>query len=919
LEKLQQSLDKAPPLQDDAKLKNNLTEYLKELEEDLQSEHAQMEKIQNKLHANEEQLEKTQNEEKDFYGIPILSDGVRIRAHQTLQKSKKKALEELVEKIDYIYIMNERLIDPPKNQTMDGKEKGVTTHEISRKTIGDLLRDSLSENDKQAMDVADEAYKGAKQAETEERLASAQGDQKWKEAREKKAVAYEKLVAAERELRDLYKSLLVNELYSKGEQFHPIIEDLQEKKAKAEKILLKEIGEKKLNIETIVSKGEARQKLIWTQIQQNDLQERYAHGLAEMNNCYKKYDEELERCKKAKELSDKIKDLTEEREELTCAREAKQKQFQLAKERLAKGASHSFEETSPTSLRQGASVLDSPMDQSRDGEMIPAEIEKAEEALKQKKAISVAMDKASQKLRKLKYLREEVEIPNSILKEPSNSEIQKSHQVEKSMIEMEKEVPLVKEQLKSVNNEIMQIENNLEKENMQREELRRTIQTVQKQCNLLERKRIEIEKDNLSQFKGKGDEQINEQINELVLLQENIKKLECEKEDSDATLDKFFEQKNALFQALGQAIETSQDLPRMLPTDIEALKNSYSIYKNKFIEGKNKICEEDAEKAKKSMKKVNYDINKYEKDVEKLQKIIRKNQDEKELLLSKYDSLLKAGNDDSSNKVKLRGIEKKREYVEKCLWENFQQRDSYDQACGPKLVERSRLNEQISKSIKKYEAAIAPGLVFRHLAEGLCESNKKEYSEKKDIILKEIIDKENEKKENKNNLQLKANSIGREIAEKKKELLLKQKQKRSLEEKLHAIHLEKEQLAKEIEDQEKELCDHIKRHERDRKQSEARTMEPKKSITDLTRERTVQLYSSILPDTEVARVSPTSARMKGQETVTPETPRGVQAAQDVPREQASPFAPGEQEDDPQRSAGASTKGPRRRKPRKSKR
>ena len=226
----------------------------------------QMEEINNKLQANKEQLEKTQKEEKDFYGIPILSNGVRIRAHQTLQKSKEKALKELVEKVEYIYIMNERLIDPPKNQTMDGKEKGVTIHEISRKTIGDLLRDGLLDNDKQAMDAADEAYKRAKQAETEERLASAQGDQKWKEAREKKVLAYEELVEAERELRDLYKSLLVNELYSKGEQFHPIIEDLQEKKAEADEKLLKEIDKGNLTIETIVSKGKARKKLIWAKL-----------------------------------------------------------------------------------------------------------------------------------------------------------------------------------------------------------------------------------------------------------------------------------------------------------------------------------------------------------------------------------------------------------------------------------------------------------------------------------------------------------------------------------------------------------------------------------------------------------------------------------------------------------------------------
>ena len=71
---------------------------------------------------------------------------------------------------------------------------------------------------------------------------------------------------------------------------------------------------------------------------QNDLQEHHAYILTEMNNCYKKYDGELGKGRKAKELSNKVKGLNEEREELTRDREAKQKQLQQAKERLAKGS-----------------------------------------------------------------------------------------------------------------------------------------------------------------------------------------------------------------------------------------------------------------------------------------------------------------------------------------------------------------------------------------------------------------------------------------------------------------------------------------------------------------------------------------------------------------------------------------------------
>ncbi len=62
------------------------------------------------------------------------------------------------------------------------------------------------------------------------------------------------------------------------------------------------------------------------------------------------------------------------------------------------------------------------------------------------------------------------------------------------------------------------------------------------------------------------------------------------------------------------------------------------------------------------------------------------------------------------------------------------------------------------------------------------------------------------------------------------------------------LHSEAEQLAKEIKDWEKEkgrLYDRIKRHEEDRKQSEAQAMELKKKIADLARERTVQYYGLI--------------------------------------------------------------------------
>jgi hypothetical protein len=808
----------------------------------------QIKEIDNKLQANKEQLKKAQEQEKDFHGIPILNDRVRSRTHEILQKSKEKVFEDLVEKIKYIHIMNGRSIDHPKNTTIDGKEKSVTTHEISRKTIGDLLRDSLSEKDKQAVDAADEAYKRAADAETEE----GQGDQKWGKAKENKAVAYEKLVAAEREMRDLYKLLIVNELHSKGEQFQSVVEYSQKKAEKSKIRLLKEIKEKNLSLETITSNSEARRELSQVAFWQESLQEGYANALAEMNNCYRKYDEELEKNRKAKELSDKIKDLTDEHKELTCAREAQQKQLQQAKERLAKGVSHSFEETSPTSFRQGAHVQDSPMDQSQDGEMIPAEIEKAKDVLKQikkqKKAISVVMDKASQELHDLKFVRKEVESLNSILKESAKFDKYKLYQEEKDIIEMkkdltekEKEGSLVKKQLENVYNEIIQLENNLEKENMQHEELKRTIKIVQEQCKLLEQKRIVVEKNDLSQFKGK----IDEQINELVLLQESIKKIECEKEDSNATIDKFFEQKNALAQVLGQAIETRQDLPRLLRNnhedDIEALKNDYFNRKIRFIEKKNKVCEKEAKKAYESIKKVDREINKYEKNIEEIKH-------KHELLIKKRDSLSKLQNDVISDKVKLQSIKEKHERMKERINENFNQRDFYDQACEPKLVERSRLVNQLKESIEQYEAAIATGRIFLHMAERLRESNQKEYFEKKDIILKEIIHKENEEKGKKNNLQLKANSIGREIAKKKKELSLKQKQKRSLEEKLHTILLEKEQLSKEIENREKELCDHIKRHERDREQSEVQAMELKKKIADLAGERIVQIYSLILPE-----------------------------------------------------------------------
>ena len=85
-------------------------------------------------------------------------------------------------------------------------------------------------------------------------------------------------------------------------------------------------------------------------------------------------------------------------------------------------------------------------------------------------------------------------------------------------------------------------------------------------------------------------------------------------------------------------------------------------------------------------------------------------------------------------------------------------------------------------------------------------------------------------------------------------------ERQSLQKKLDTIHREAEQLAKEIKEKEEKSEEKIK----DQKLSEARPMRLlKEKIADLTREKSMQLYGLILPDTKVPKSFPSTSEEEG--------------------------------------------------------
>lgn len=172
LEKLQQSLKGAPLLLDDTRLENDLTGYIKELEKDFQSKLAQMQEREKRLQENNEQFEKMREEEKDIYSGTFLneppedarakywntiqdvlfnsiraSEGYRFYDHTAIlryaEAEKQEKIEDIIRSIKNRYLIEKEEVIVPIDD--NNHEKCIIS-----KTIGDLVRDSIKEDYKQA-------------------------------------------------------------------------------------------------------------------------------------------------------------------------------------------------------------------------------------------------------------------------------------------------------------------------------------------------------------------------------------------------------------------------------------------------------------------------------------------------------------------------------------------------------------------------------------------------------------------------------------------------------------------------------------------------------------------------------------------------------------------------------------------------
>ena len=430
--KLQQflaDLERALPLLDDARLKNNSAQYSKELEGDLEAIHTRMEEIEKKLHANKEQLEKTKEEEKEIYGGPIL-DTARSKMYEELKKDRDASLESLVNEIKNKCNTEERIFDV-KIMHSDEKDKNVYNREMFITTINDLVRDKLSEGDKEAINDSYQAYKRTKEADREVvqasntyELALRAGDseerkkalqQIWEKAVEKKALADENLVQAERKVKVLYEPLSKT-FQHEVKRFEPIVKDLEERKRENEN-KIKENNTRSLSIDSIFDIKNSSEELRHAKWHKHDLSE-YSSEVSKVNYNFMKYDEIVNKSIKANEIYKNMQKIINERGKMYNYREVIQEKLQLAEERLAEIKKY---------------------------QDLKKELEQIQ---KQKDLISKAIDKASQELGKAKLQEEEAKEFSNLLKKPAEAGEELYQELDRiyDLVLQDPKVPLPKEQ-----------------------------------------------------------------------------------------------------------------------------------------------------------------------------------------------------------------------------------------------------------------------------------------------------------------------------------------------------------------------------------------------------------------------------------------------------------------------------------------
>jgi hypothetical protein len=568
-------LERALPLLDYARLKNNSAQYSKELEGDLEAIPAQMKEIENKLHANKEQLEKMKEEEKEIYGGPIL-DTARSKMYEELKKDRDVSFESLVNAIKSKCNTEERICDT-KNMASSGKDKSEDTYEKFITTINNLARVKLSEDDRKAIKDVYQAYKRTKEADSEVvqasntyKLALRAGDseeqkkalqQICEKAVEKKALADEQLVQAERKVKVLYEPL-AKAFQHERKRFEPIVKGLEETK-KANEKKIKENNTRNLRIDDIFDIKNSSEDFRHAKWRKHDLSE-YGSEVSKVNYNFMKYDEMVKKNIKANEIYKDMQKIANEREQICNDKEAIQERLRLAEERLAEIKNY---------------------------QDLKKELEQVQ---KQKDFISKAIDKASQELSEAKLQEKGAKELNSLFKELAEARValypepfsMKKHILERQeeLKDKEKEISLAEDSFNTVNNEIIQIENKLKMAKSGSRRYKEDMRSLKDQRNIIEEKQLKVKNDELIQFKGEGDEKINE----LVSLQESIKEQERDMEGYTSVIAKTIEERNALAKILGQNVKTMQEYKQGLQFDPldheEDPKNRYFSLKNSLKE-----------------------------------------------------------------------------------------------------------------------------------------------------------------------------------------------------------------------------------------------------------------------------------------------------------------------------------------------
>ncbi len=708
------------------------------------------------------------------------------------------------------------------------------------------------------------------------------------ESIKRRALAEKELEAAERKLRDQYESL-INALRHKKAQLQIIFRNTEKE---TNDIYSMPTNNNCLNNKSIYNEIGTKENLRYTKRYIDSL-EKYEKSLIELQDKYNKYDETVEKVKTAEVLSENMKNMIKKNNQIYTEEQKIQEEIEKFDKRIN-------------------------------------EIKDYQKKLKNVKEVIYNITyKESLKLNEMEILGKEANEFNNILKEPAKVGIKRYQELDRmgeDILEMEKELEKKEEKalhiqnkLKDIKDEIFQIESDINYKKTQQENLKINIQTTRKEYKYLERKKTTIKKDDLSQFKGNSDEQINR----LVSLQEHIRKIKFDMDKySDLTIQNLIKDRNEMAEIINMVQDifteymkyeqnyknnfgektSKEDLRRYydeLKMNIQEFFTEYKTKRKKVEKsinnlkvvisspkGNNKECIESLYKEICTLKAQYENLDKEKHDLEAKFEEKRKEKHELEAKLKIPINLHINESELNFKKARLKEINGTIEIKNEKL-------TMYKNAVC--TVYNDNI-EQLKEARFLYDDTIVAGLKFQNVAESLCKTEEQEYSKEKARFLEEITRKIEEQNNEKIILQLKLDTTKKEIASKEAELSSKQEDRRSLQEELATIDREMEQLAKEIEVQKKEkekLCDEAK----DRVLSEAKFMRIKKSITDLALEKIAQIYDLALQDTKVPRVSPAVTGRIAQETVMPEAPRETQEAQGIPGQQAGPLAPRGHEDD----------------------